>query len=124
MLCVTLWPENGFSSTELLAEGLGEAQPKYPNTKTERHKNRRVDIEYVNYQNEYKDEVIEEGGTTKTDPKVVWRKELIPSPPLWVRQALNNTIDHKQSVDTYKTTAGSSNTNVLKAENDGPFTND
>jgi outer membrane protein OmpA-like peptidoglycan-associated protein len=102
---------NGFSSDELLAEGLGEAQPKYPNSKTERHKNRRVDIEYVNYQNEYKDEVIEEGGTTKTDPKVVWRKELIPSPPLWVRQALRNTIDHKQSVDTYKTTAGGANAN-------------
>ncbi len=73
---------------------------------TEGHKNRRVDIEYVTYQNEYKDEVIEQGGTSTTDPKVVWRKELIPEPPLWVRQALRNTADHKQTVDTYKTTAG------------------
>ena len=98
--------KNGFSANELLAEGLGESQPKYPNTESERHKNRRVDIEYVNYQNEVKNEVIEEGGTTKTDPKVVWRKELIPSPPLWVRQALHNVADHKETVDTYKTAKG------------------
>jgi outer membrane protein OmpA-like peptidoglycan-associated protein len=109
---------NGFSSDELLAEGLGESQPKYPNSKTERHKNRRVDIEYVNYQNEFKNEVIEEGGTTTTDPKVVWRKELIPTPPLWVRQALHSTIDHKQSVDTYKTTAGGANANAPVATDD------
>lgn len=98
--------KNGFSANELLAQGLGESQPKYPNTEAERHRNRRVDIEYVTYQNEYKDEVIEAGGTSMTDPKVVWRKELIPEPPLWVRQALRNTADHKQTVDTYKTTAG------------------
>lgn len=98
--------KNGFSGNELLAQGLGESQPKYPNTEAEGHKNRRVDIEYVTYQNEYKDEVIEQGGTSMTDPKVVWRKELIPEPPLWVRQALRNTADHKQTVDTYKTTAG------------------
>ena len=98
--------KNGFSADELLSEGLGESQPKYPNTESERHKNRRVDIEYVNYQNEVKNEVIEEGGTSKTDPKVVWRKELIPSPPLWVRQALHNTADYKQTVDTYKTAKG------------------
>lgn len=98
--------KNGFSADELIAEGLGESQPKYPNTESERHKNRRVDIEYVNYQNEVKNEVIEEGGTTKTDPKVVWRKELIPSPPLWVRQALHNVADHKETVDTYKTAKG------------------
>ncbi|WML92445.1 Ig-like domain-containing protein [Thiothrix lacustris] len=100
--------KNGFSGSELLAQGLGESQPKYPNTEVEGHKNRRVDIEYVTYQNEYKDEVIEQGGTSKTDPKVVWRKELIPEPPLWVRQALRNVIDHKQTVDTYTTKASSS----------------
>ncbi|OQW99233.1 MAG: hypothetical protein BWK73_50810 [Thiothrix lacustris] len=98
--------KNGFNGNELLAQGLGESQPKYPNTDAEGHKNRRVDIEYVTYQNEYKDEVIQQGGTSTTDPKVVWRKELIAEPPLWVRQALRNVVDHKQSVDTYTTTAG------------------
>lgn len=104
--------KNGFSANTLQARGLGESQPKYPNTDAEGHKNRRVDIEYVTYQNEYKDEVIEAGGTSMTDPKVVWRKELIPEPPIWVRQALHNTADHKQTVDTYKTFGinGSGNT--------------
>ncbi|UOG92116.1 MAG: Ig-like domain-containing protein [Candidatus Thiothrix sulfatifontis] len=105
--------KNGFSANELLSQGLGESQPKYPNTEAERHRNRRVDIEYVTYQNEYKDEVIEAGGTSTTDPKVVWRKELIPEPPLWVRQALRNTADHKQTVDTYKTAGGNGSNGVL-----------
>lgn len=96
---------SGFPADTLLAEGLGESSPKYPNTPAERHKNRRVDLEYVCYQNEYKDQVIEQGGTSRTDPKVVWKQELIPTPPLWVRQALHNVADHKQRVDTYKTTS-------------------
>lgn len=98
--------KHGIPSDILITQGLGESSPKYPNTDAERHKNRRVDVEYVCYQNEYKDQVVQEGGTTKTDPKVVWKQELIPTPPLWVRQALHNTADHKQRVDTYKTTAG------------------
>ncbi|OQX01918.1 MAG: hypothetical protein BWK73_44450 [Thiothrix lacustris] len=98
--------KNGFPAETLLAQGLGESSPKYPNTESERHKNRRVDVEYVCYQNEYKDQVVEEGGATRTDPKVVWKQELIPTPPLWVRQGLHNVADHKQRVDTYKTTAG------------------
>ncbi|QQZ29830.1 tandem-95 repeat protein [Thiothrix subterranea] len=119
--------KNGFSANELLAQGLGESQPKYPNTDAEGHKNRRVDIEYVTYQNEYKDEVIEAGGTSTTDPKVVWRKELIPEPPLWVRQALRNTADHKQTVDTYKTVGGEgdkegNNPTVPVAANDSATT--
>ena len=118
--------KNGFNGDELLAQGLGESQPKYPNTEPNRHKNRRVDIEYITYQNEYKDEVIEQGGTSTTDPKVVWRKELIPEPPLWVRQALRNVVDHKQTVDTYKTLASSGGSvmppNAPVAANDSAIT--
>lgn len=98
--------KGGFNANELLAQGLGESSPKYPNTDAERHKNRRVDLEYLCYQNEYKDQVVEQGGSSKSDPKVVWKQELVPTPPLWVRQALHNVADHKQRVDTYKTTAG------------------
>jgi outer membrane protein OmpA-like peptidoglycan-associated protein len=116
--------KNGFSADELLAQGLGESSPKYPNTNTERHKNRRVDIEFVTYQNEYKDQVVEEGGTSSTDPKVVWKQELIPTPPLWVRQALHNVADHKQRVDTYKTTAGGECTAVAAAADDTDYTAD
>lgn len=112
----------GFNPNELIARGLGENNPKYPNTDAERHKNRRVDIEYVSYQTKYKDEVIEQGGVSRADPKVVWRKELIPEPPLWVRQALLNSADHKQSVDTYRTTAGAGNGNTPDANDDAVTT--
>lgn len=118
--------KNGFPAETLLAQGLGESSPKYPNTESERHKNRRVDVEYVCYQNEYKDQVVEEGGATRTDPKVVWKQELIPTPPLWVRQGLHNVADHKQRVDTYKTTAGGENKPEVcggpEAVGDGKFT--
>ncbi|MDX9989261.1 OmpA family protein [Thiothrix unzii] len=118
--------KNGFPAETLLAQGLGESSPKYPNTESERHKNRRVDVEYVCYQNEYKDQVVEEGGATRTDPKVVWKQELIPTPPLWVRQGLHNVADHKQRVDTYKTTAGGEKEPEVCeapiAENDTKFT--
>lgn len=110
--------KSGFPANTLLAQGLGESSPKYPNTDAERHKNRRVDVEYVCYETQYKDEVIEQGGASRTDPKVVWRKELIPEPPLWVRQALRNVADHKQTVDTYKTIAGGTPPNAPVANND------
>ena len=118
--------KNGFPAETLLAQGLGESSPKYPNTESERHKNRRVDVEYVCYQNEYKDQTVQEGGVTRTDPKVVWKQELIPTPPLWVRQGLHNVADHKQRVDTYKTTAGGEKEpevcEGLEAVDDGKFT--
>jgi outer membrane protein OmpA-like peptidoglycan-associated protein len=100
---------NGFNANELQARGLGETQPKYPNTEATRHRNRRVDIEYVAYQNNYKDEVIEQGYDVEekvrvvSEPRVVWRKELIPSPPTWVAQSLRNNIQYKQTIDTYRT---------------------
>jgi outer membrane protein OmpA-like peptidoglycan-associated protein len=115
--------KNGFNGNELLAEGFGEAQPKYPNTEDERHKNRRVDIEYVTYQNKYKEEVITQGGTTRSDPKVVWRKELIPTPPIWVRQALHNVAEHKQRIDTYKTTEGNQGGDNGGTDPDAPIAN-
>ncbi|PIE00735.1 MAG: hypothetical protein CSA79_02545 [Thiothrix nivea] len=100
---------NGFNPNELIARGLGESHPKYPNTDATRHRNRRVDIEYVAYQNNYKDEVIQQGYDVEeqvrvvSEPRVVWRKELIPSPPTWVAQAMRNNIQYKQTIDTYRT---------------------
>lgn len=96
----------GFDQDTLLALGLGESQPKYPNTDDSRYKNRRVDIEYVTYENQYTDNVVEQGREEVkiiSQPQVVWRKELIPSPPAWVGQALHNNIQYKQSIGTYRT---------------------
>lgn len=100
---------NGFNANELVARGLGESSPKYPNDEASRHRNRRVDIEYVAYQNNYEDKVVEQGYDVEeqvrvvSEPRVVWRKELIPSPPAWVGQALRNNIQYKQTIDTYRT---------------------
>jgi outer membrane protein OmpA-like peptidoglycan-associated protein len=39
-------------------------------------------------------------------PRIVWRTEVIPTAPTWIKRALHNTIKHSRSVDTYLTTAG------------------
>lgn len=96
---------NGFAEQELLARGLGETHPKYPNKPETAHKNRRVDIEYVTYETKYQDQTVQQGQEvrTQTEPQVVWRKELIQSAPTWVGQALHNNIQYKQTIDTYRT---------------------
>ncbi|MCK5725356.1 MAG: OmpA family protein [Thiotrichaceae bacterium] len=38
---------HGFKANEIIIRGLGEAAPKYANTTANRHRNRRVDIEYM-----------------------------------------------------------------------------
>jgi outer membrane protein OmpA-like peptidoglycan-associated protein len=111
----------GFEGAELIARGLGETKPKYPNQKTTRHKNRRVDIEYVTqngqckarsktvYKTEYKADPVALAATPQksaTKPGVTWRTELIPSEPTWVKRALHHNIRHNRRVDTFRTTAG------------------
>jgi len=112
----------GFEGTELIARGMGETKPKYPNQKKTRHKNRRVDIEYVTqngqckpssktvYKTEYKTDPAVLAAVTPqervTKPGVTWRTELIPSEPLWVKRALHHNIRHNRRVDTFRTTAG------------------
>ena len=100
---------NGFAEQELLARGLGETSPKYPNQPATAHKNRRVDIEYVTYETKYQDQTVQQGQEvrTQTEPQVVWRKELIQSAPTWVGQALHNNIQYKQTIDTYRTLGAS-----------------
>lgn len=103
---------NGFAEQELLARGLGELHPKYPNKPETAHKNRRVDIEYVTYETKYQDQTVQQGQEirTQTEPQVVWRKELIQSAPNWVGQALHNNIQYKQTIDTYRTLGAAGDT--------------
>ncbi|MBK8452105.1 MAG: OmpA family protein [Thiofilum sp.] len=97
--------ENGFDPDTLLAEGVGEANPKYPNDEAHRYRNRRVDVEYMTYQTDYKEVVVDEATTTtvRSAPRVTWRQELVKTPPKWVERALRNNIQHKRSIDTYRT---------------------
>ena len=116
----------GFEGKELIARGLGETKPKYPNQKATRYKNRRVDIEYVTrngqckpssktvYKTEYETDPAALVATPQKNvkkPGVTWRTELIPSEPTWVKRALHHNIRHNRRVDTFRTTAG----NILGA---------
>lgn len=91
----------GFQQNILLARGLGETHPKYPNTPDTGHKNRRVDIEYVAEQKQFKEKLVDAGGPG--EPIVTWKQELCPTPPIWVQRALHNPVAHKSTVDDYQT---------------------
>jgi len=122
--------KNGFNANHLIARGLGKGHPKYPNTPSQGFKNRRVDIEYVSEQKAFKTgyrtetrrvstgfknvpagfkNVLIDNGRPGT-PRVIWKTEVIPTSPAWIKRALHNNITHNTSVSTYQTTAGSTTT--------------
>jgi len=139
--------ENGFNPNHLIARGLGKGHPKYPNTPDQGFKNRRVDIEYVTERKAYKTGYRTSQKTVKTgtrrvatgfknvpvgsrnvlidsgrpgSPRVIWRTEVIPTSPAWIKRALHNNIRHNTTVNTYQTTAvsgiGGGDNNVNAAD--------
>ena len=99
------------SADRVLAEGMGLRNPRYPNDKEGRPKNRRVDVEFVTF--ETKEEIIALPAAAPapapvltpvppTKPVVEWRREVIESEPAWMRRALRNPAQHKQTVDVYR----------------------
>jgi len=109
--------KNGFNANHLIARGLGKGHPKYPNTPDQGFKNRRVDIEYVSEQKIYKTGYKTEHKKVQTGtrriatgrpgtPRVIWKTEVIPTSPAWIKRALHNNIKHNTSVNTFETTAG------------------
>lgn len=114
----------------IIAEGKGEDNPRYPNVKDSRHKNRRVDLEFVTFTEKLEDVELpfepaqaetststststsastptsastSTSTTTPTKPaQVEWAREYIDTEPAWLRRALHNTVSHKQSVDVYR----------------------
>lgn len=95
----------GLPKDVFLTEGLGERQPKYPNAGATRAKNRRVDLEFVQYRDKSEEievpvEVVTPVSTVT--PPVTWRTEVVDREPAWVRRALRSTVPHKQSVDSYR----------------------
>ncbi|MCK5813382.1 MAG: OmpA family protein [Cocleimonas sp.] len=123
--------KEGFNPQHLIARGVGKSNPKYPTTPEQDFKNRRVDIEYVTVHSSYKTgyrnitKRVQTGTRSITNkvktgykrvmidkgapgtPRVVWRTEVIPTAPVWIKRALHNTIKHNRGIDTYLTTAGS-----------------
>jgi hypothetical protein len=92
----------------IIAEGQGENNPRYPNTKATRYKNRRVDLEFVTFTEKLEDVVLPaepvqtETVKPKEAAKVEWVREYIDTEPAWLTRALHNTLPHKQSVDVYR----------------------
>ncbi len=105
--------EGGMPADRLLAEGMGLNNPRYPNDREGRPKNRRVDIEFVTYETRTEEFTLPPERPPVTAPAtaaaatavpiVEWRREYIDSEPSWVRRALHNPAQHKQSVDVYRT---------------------
>ncbi len=93
-----------------VVEGLGKSQPKYPNTAESRARNRRVDLEFVQYQDKTEEVLVPVEPASQppvakaasAPAAVQWRTEVIEQEPAWVRRALRNTVPHKQTVDTYR----------------------
>ncbi|MDR0770257.1 MAG: OmpA family protein [Burkholderiales bacterium] len=99
----------GIAADKMLAEGKGLHEPRYPNDKEGRPKNRRVDIEYLTFE----DKSVTEAAASATPPPVVasaaaepqieWRREEIAAEPAWAKRALRSPADYKQAVDVYRT---------------------
>ena len=140
--------KEGFNPKHLIARGVGKSNPKYPTTPDQDFKNRRVDIEYVSersiqktgYRNVnkrvrtgtrtinkkvitgYKNVMIDKGAPGT--PRVVWRTEVIPTAPTWIKRALHNNIKHSRGVDTYLTTAGNGSSTPTPTNKTPVATND
>lgn len=99
--------QGGVAEDRILAEGMGEDQPRYPNTRAMRAKNRRVDLEFVTL-GAAGDASAAAGSSdgsaadTGKTPKVEWVREYIEREPAWLRRALHSTVPHKQTVDVYR----------------------
>ena len=95
----------GVPANALLVDGQGESQPKYINDHAGRPKNRRVDVEFVQYRSiteEVEVPVKIEAKSPIDTPAIVWATEVLDQEPIWVRRALRSTAPHKQNVNTYR----------------------
>ena len=78
-----------------VVEGLGKSQPKYPNTAESRARNRRVDLEFVQYQDKTEEVLVPVEPASQppvakaasAPAAVQWRTEVIEQEPAWVRRA-------------------------------------
>jgi len=123
--------KNGFNPDHLISRGLGKGHPKYPDTPEQGFKNRRVDIEYVSERKAYKTGYRTETQNVRTGtrrvvtgfknvptgtknvmvssgkpgaPRVIWRTEVIPTSPAWIKRAMHNNIRHDRNVNTFTST--------------------
>ncbi len=113
----------GVPAERIVTEGKGVAEPRFPNDAAGRPKNRRVDVEFVTF--EQREETVTlpplpapaaaaaapvapaaapaRQPPAPAAPAVEWRREEIDAEPAWLRRALHNAPRHKQAVDVYVT---------------------
>jgi outer membrane protein OmpA-like peptidoglycan-associated protein len=102
----------GISIDEIDASGKGELEPKHPNTREERSRNRRVAIGFL---------TVEERSepappVQATESKVEWVREPVRAPAPWIERALRNPAEHKRTVDVYRFEEVDANTTLGPVE--------
>lgn len=90
-------------SGEIIAEGKGKSEPKFPPTAATREKNRRVDLEFISVQEKQEVIQIPEQIQAAPTPVVTYKRELLDQEPAWLRRALRTPAEHKRTIDTYRT---------------------
>jgi outer membrane protein OmpA-like peptidoglycan-associated protein len=88
----------GVDTAEIDASGAGESAPKYPNTRDERARNRRVEISFLSVE----ERTETPPPTTVTEKRVEWVREPVKAPAAWIERALRNPAEHKRTVDVYR----------------------
>jgi outer membrane protein OmpA-like peptidoglycan-associated protein len=98
--------QGALPAERVVATGMGEDSPKYPNTRAERPKNRRCDIEFTVVTDQLKElpaATVAAATTEPVPPTPSWHyvEESVASP--WAERALRNPVVHKREVDPYRT---------------------
>lgn len=88
----------GVDTAEIDAGGAGEAAPKYPNTRAERARNRRVEISFLSVE----ERTETPPPTSVTEKRIEWVREPVKAPAPWIERALRNPAEHKRTVDVYR----------------------
>jgi hypothetical protein len=99
---------HGVDAAEMDVTGKGETDPKFPNDRDNRPKNRRVDVSFLTIEEEVKDATA----PPRTKTIVEWVKEPVRAPAAWIERALRNPGEHKRSVDVYRFDTTQANTTL------------
>ena len=89
---------HGVEAGELDVTGKGETDPRFPNDRDNRAKNRRVDVSFLTIEEKAGDSTA----PPKTESIVEWVKEPVAAPAAWIERALRNPGEHKRTVDVYR----------------------
>lgn len=89
---------HGIAADQFDVSGRGEMEPRFPNDREQRPRNRRVDVSFLTV--EEKTEIPPPVTGSKTI--VEWVKEPVAAPAAWIERAVRNLPEHKRTVDAYR----------------------